>query len=254
VQEGAQVRERQTLMRLPDTSRMKVVLKANENQVGRLQMGQFATVGLPGLSDTLTGKVTKISPVSDSTNRWMNPDQKDYPVDVVLDHTPPGLKPGMTGKVSILISQKEDVISIPIAALYSANRDRYAFIPEDQRATPVKLEIGQTNDQDVEVKSGLSAGQQVVLLEAGQGKTLLERAGIKVDESQPSSAPGAGGKRRRGGNGGNGGAPAAPADDAAKPATPDDQPKNGQRPTAPAAPAAAVPATQPAAQKTATAG
>jgi membrane fusion protein (multidrug efflux system) len=201
------------MMRLPDTSKMKVVFKANENQVGSIKYGQGATVKLGNSGMLYGGWVSKISPVPDSTNRWMDPDRRDFPIDVTIENTPPGLKPSTTGEVTILIDRAEDATSIPIGALYSAGADRYAFVPDGETARPVKLEIGRVNEQDVEVKSGLTGGQSVVLLEAGQGRVLLEKAGIKVAEQPSQTAPGEnkrGGRRNREGGNGATSQPAAP--------------------------------------------
>lgn len=180
IQEGATVRERQVLMRLPDTSRMKVTLKVNESLISGLEVGQTATVKLNSISTPLIGSVSRISPVADSVDRWSNPDRRDYPVDVVLDETPPGLKPGMTAQVSILTRRIENAIYIPVGSLYSAGRQRYAFVAQNNTVNPVSVEIGATNETDVQILNGLQPGQNVLLLQAGQGKTLLEQAGIKI--------------------------------------------------------------------------
>src|SRR5207247_4797413 len=44
IQEGAQIRERQTILRLPDTSSMKAVVRVGESQVRKLSEGQRARV------------------------------------------------------------------------------------------------------------------------------------------------------------------------------------------------------------------
>ena len=197
IAQGAQVRERQTLMRLPDTSRMKVVFKANENQINLLSVGQSAAVSVAASNKFFDGHVSKISPVPDSTNRWMDPDRRDFPVDVTIDNTPDGLKPSTTAEVNILVNRIDDAVQIPIGAVYSAGDDRYAFIPVEGGARPIKLAIGKVNDTDVQVKDGLSAGQNVVLLEAGMGRSLLEKAGIKVVEEAPPEPGRAKGKRKK---------------------------------------------------------
>ncbi len=210
IQEGASVRERQTMLRLPDTSRMKVVLKINESQISGLAIGQFATVRLNSIPAPLMGTVAKISPIADSADRWMNPDRRDYPVDVVLDETPKGLKPGMSAQVSILTTRIENAVSIPVGALYTVGNERFAFEVNGETVTPVKVQIGMTNESDVQITSGLEPGKNVMLLESGQGKILLERAGIKIAAPVESAEPGK--RRRRGGpEQGNDATPPKPA-------------------------------------------
>ncbi len=236
IQEGATVRERQIMMRLPDTSRMKVVLKINESQISALSLGQMAMVKISSIPNPIDGEVTKISPVADSADRWMNPDRKDYPVDVVLAETPKGLRPGMSAEVSILTNREEVALAMPIGALYSAGQDRYAFVTNgNEPPRPVKVKIGRSNDQDVLITEGLNAGQNVLLLEAGQGKLLLERAGIKVAEAPP--AEGDPNRRRRRGDG-NGGAPNgnAPQNGAPQNGVPGNAPAGEPKADVPASP------------------
>jgi len=184
IQEGSQVRERQTILRLPDTSRMKVVFKANENQVGRIRLYQLATIAIANYATPVTGWMSKISPISDSSGRWWDPDRKEYPVDIMLDWTPDGLKPGMGVKASILVDRVDNAMSIPIGSVYTAGEQRYAFVPTDNAARPMPIRTGRTNDTDIEILEGLTPDTNVILLEAGQGKLLLERAGVGAGEDK----------------------------------------------------------------------
>jgi RND family efflux transporter MFP subunit len=211
IQEGAQVRERQLLLRLPDTSKMKAVVRIPEALVSRLKVGQRAEVKIVGNPKPLSATLTKISVLSDSASRWWNPDLKEYPVDLTLDQTPAGLKPGVGVTCDIYVDRLKDVIAVPLTAIYSAGRDTYVFVRRGGDAVPAKVTLGKTNDTHAEVTKGLSAGQEVLLLQAGQGRGLLEKAGIKVVEAQPTTRPdAAGGKDAR--RGGHDAAQAAPAE------------------------------------------
>jgi hypothetical protein len=46
----------------------------------------------------------------------------------------------------------------------------------------VKVQVGEVNETHAAVTSGISAGAQVLLLGAGQGRDLLEKAGIKIPD------------------------------------------------------------------------
>jgi multidrug resistance efflux pump len=120
LQEGSQVRERQALLRLPDTSSMKAVLRIGESQVWRLREGMRAKVNLtngPPMDATLSA----ISVLSDNSQRWWN-DAKEYPVDLTLDQTPPSLKPGMGVKCEILIDRADNALAVPLSSIYTAGR------------------------------------------------------------------------------------------------------------------------------------
>lgn len=188
IQEGAQVHERQLMLRLPDTSQMKAVVRIPEARVAQLKVGQRAEVRIVGYPKPVQATLTKISVLSDSSSRWWNPDLKEYPVDLTFDQTPAGLKPGVGTMCDIYIDRLHDVVAVPLTAVYSAGRDTYVFVQRGMDAVPTKVMLGKTNDTHAQILSGVEAGQQVLLLQAGQGRILLEKAGIKV-EAAPTSQP-----------------------------------------------------------------
>ena len=195
LQEGAQVRERQNLLRLPDTSSMKAVVRIPETQVSRLREGQRASILLPFQREPISATLTKISVLADSSQRWWNPDLKEYPVDLALDHTPGGLKPGMGVSASIFINRLTGVTSVPLTTLYSAGRDSYVFVRQGDQVAPRKVKIGSTNETHAQILEGLDPGTDVKILQVGEGQELLARAGIKVQPPSTSQPAGERGER-----------------------------------------------------------
>ncbi len=194
IQEGAQVRERQQLLRLPDTSAMKAVVRIPESQVTRLSEGLRANVKVVGMKDTIGATLSRISVLADSGSRWWNPDLKEYPVELTLDYTPPDLKPGVGAQTEIFIRRLEQVTATPIATVYSAGADSYVFRRAADTMQPVKVMLGANNDTHIEIVDGIEPGAQLLILQSGQGRTLLEDAGIKITPL-PTTRPG--GERRR---------------------------------------------------------
>lgn len=180
IQEGASVRERQPLLRLPDTSRMKAVIRVQEGMVGLLKLGQRAVVTTDGDPTPIGATVTKISVLVDNSERFWNPDLKEYPVELTLDNTPPTLKPGMGVHADVLVNQVAGALAVPIPAIYSAGPDNYVFIRAGDDVRPVKVKLGITNATHAQVLDGLSTGDQVLVLQIGQGRALLEKAGIHI--------------------------------------------------------------------------
>jgi HlyD family secretion protein len=189
--EGAQVRERQRLIRLPDVSQMKAVLKINESQVPRLRVGQRALVRIVGVPDPVGATVTKISPMADGSSRWWNPELREYPVELVIDRTTPEMKPGLTLQGEIFVEQLRGVTAAPLASLYSKGRESYVFVRRGDDVEPAKVQIGGANETHAHITSGVSPGQEVLVLSAGQGRSLLERAGIETSDPFNSAAPSA---------------------------------------------------------------
>lgn len=200
VQEGTQVRQSQWLLRLPDIKRMKAVLKIQESQKTKLddKKNLRASVRIIGHSRPIGATLDKVSVLPDSGSRWWNPDLREYPVELLLDETPPGVKPGMRVELAeIFISRHEQVLAVPLAALYAVGRDNYVFVKSGDTVKERKVVLGVTNETHVQVTDGLEDGDEVLLLTPGQGRALLEKAGIKVTD--PTTRPSRNGKRNRDG-------------------------------------------------------
>jgi HlyD family secretion protein len=191
IQAGAKVMQEQLLVRLPDTSKMKVVAKIPEARVMRLKVDPEhpirAEVSIVGLSAPIGATLSKVGVLPDNTMYWMDPDTKNYPVDLLLDATPSGLKPGATAAVRVFVDRRENCLLVPIGSIYSSGDEHYVFTSAATLPRPMKVEIGESNETMVQITSGLTAGDEVLMLEAGQGRELLDRHGIKT--AAPTSAP-----------------------------------------------------------------
>lgn len=188
IQEGTQVREKQLLLRLPDTSKMKAVVRIQEAQVNPLREGMRASINITGIDKPFMGTVTKISVLPDNSQRWFNPDLKEYPVDVELDETPPSLKPGRGASVEISVTRLENVVAVPVSTIYGSGSKSYVFVKPQGQGDPAPREVklGLANETHVQVLSGLDAKEEILVLQAGQGRELLAKAGI-ADE--PATRP-----------------------------------------------------------------
>lgn len=206
LQEGATVRERQPMFRLPDTSEMKAVIRIQESQVTRLRPGLRASVKVVGVPQPIGATLSNIAVLADSSQRWWNPDLKEYPVELTLDKTPPDLKPGLGVTADVYIDRLEGVTAVPMAGVFSAGQDSYVFVKSGDDVKPTKVAIHQSNDTHVVIDGGITPGTEVILLQAGQGRTLLENAGIRVT-TQPTTQPGE--RRKRPPKDGTGATPAA---------------------------------------------
>ena len=204
LKEGGNVRNQMSLIKLPDTSQMKAVIRVPEGQVTKLRVDENnpmrATVNIVGFRKAIGATLSKISVLADNSQRYWNPDTKEYPAELVLDETPPNCKPGLGAQVEILIERRKQVVAVPLTSLYSQGPQTFVFSRESGRPhpKPVEVRVGATNDTHAELVSGLASGQEVLLLQPGQGRTLLERAGIKLaPTARPGDMPNRPGGRRR---------------------------------------------------------
>ncbi|MFT3784609.1 MAG: HlyD family efflux transporter periplasmic adaptor subunit [Tepidisphaeraceae bacterium] len=191
IQQGAEVRERQVIVRLPDTSRMKAVVRVSEGLILPIRVGQRALVRVNSSNEAVSATVTRVSLMPDSSRGWWNNSgTKEYPVDVQLDRTPEGLKPGASVTVSIFVNRVPGAISVPLPSIYSEGDKSFVFVDENGTITPREVTVGLVTKRAIQIKSGLKQDERVLQLQAGEGQALLKRAGIRVEEKPKDATPG----------------------------------------------------------------
>jgi HlyD family secretion protein len=162
IEQGAEVPEGYKIITIPDASEMKVEVKIHETWVDRLEPNQPAEIKVEAFPDkTFTGKVLKKAPLADAED-WLNPDLKVYATDIGIDGTHDYLKTGMTGKVTIIIDKLQDVLYVPIQSVVTVEDKKICYVagsPSEKR----DVETGLFNDNFVEIKSGLTEGEKVLL-------------------------------------------------------------------------------------------
>lgn len=164
IREGATVRERQSIITIPDMTKMSVRLRIHESHIKKVQRGQKARAQVDAFPDQpLTGEVIKVGVLPDSINRYMNPDMKVYVTFVAIDGTHDWLKPGMTAKVEILVTELPDVVYVPINAVFPVKGRQVCFIAKGGSPEEREVEVGDYNDEFIEVKKGLREGERVLL-------------------------------------------------------------------------------------------
>ena len=169
IREGATVRERQTIITIPDMSRMSVKVKIHESHIKKVQRGQKARVTLDAFPDELLeGEVTQVAVLPDSEDRWMNPDMKVYRTTIAIQGSRDWLKPGMSAKTEILVDQLPEVLYVPIQAVVPQAGKRLCYVVNGRRLDPREVEVGQFNESFIEIKSGLQEGDLVSLRPPGR--------------------------------------------------------------------------------------
>lgn len=162
-----------TGLTVTDTTTMVVSIGVDELDVTKIQVGQPATVAVEALSGkTYTGKVTSISPAGTAAQGVTT-----YPVEVTLDKAD-GIYSGMTGDVTILIAQSQNVLTVPVEAVKEVSGHSYVrIIGSDGLEQTVEVKAGLADDTNIEIDSGLTAGQTVITGTLSSGSSSAFRIG-----------------------------------------------------------------------------
>lgn len=159
IEEGAVVREQQTLLMIPDVEKMQVKVGIHESKVDRLRVGMPAQVELQGMK--IQGEVSEIAEVTRPAGWWTG-NMVKYDTLIKLDPRP-GLKPGMTALVDVVLAKYEDVLQIPVAAILEGNDGYCCWVTTADGIQKRALELGDSDDEFTIVQAGVREGDRVLL-------------------------------------------------------------------------------------------
>ncbi len=157
VEMGEIVGPGQVLMIIYNTKKLNAQMKIPEAYVPKLKYGQNVQLELDAFEGkTITGKITKISGTPDPKTRM-------FIVYISLPFADSVIKPGMFAKGTVAIDKKTDTIMIPEKAVFEESGKKFVYIVENGRAKKIEVKLGEYSNGSVEIKSGLSDGNMVVV-------------------------------------------------------------------------------------------
>jgi HlyD family secretion protein len=166
IQEGATVREGQSIFELPDDNKMRVKARVNESKVGLIQAGQKATIRIDAFPEkTLIGTVTEVTAIPAPAN-GPSSDIKVYFANVSIDSGGfDGLRPGLSAEVSFFVDSHRDSTRVPLQSIRWVNSVPYAAVATAQDGSTYRwqsVEVGLMNETYAEILEGLKPGDKVV--------------------------------------------------------------------------------------------
>ncbi|MFA6424468.1 MAG: efflux RND transporter periplasmic adaptor subunit [Candidatus Magasanikbacteria bacterium] len=150
------------------------VISLNEVDVSKIKVGQKATLTFDAIEDlSLSGTVAEIDTLGTVSQGVVT-----YNVKIVFDTQDPRAKPGMSVSAAIITDAKQDVLMVPSSAVKTSDNESYVeiidtadIIPSATANGPVTaknpprqqvVEVGASNDTNIEIISGLSEGDTIV--------------------------------------------------------------------------------------------
>ena len=217
---GTDTTASETLCTIYDLSYLEMTLNVDELEILSIKEGQTVTITADAISDrTFTGVVTSVSAAGTTTGGTTT-----YPVTIRIDDTG-DLLPGMNATAEIEVSSASNALAVPNGSVVRGN---YVLVTKDSPSAAnavqdmtapdgyvyVKITTGTSDDDYIEVASGLQEGDTIAYdadaaekqnasdsmeFMVGPGGTIAYDA----DAAEKQNASGSGGPGR--GNGGPGG-------------------------------------------------
>ena len=88
-----------------------------------------------------------------------------YSAVITPDVMNPAVKSGMTVTASIITETAADVLAVPSTAVKSSNGGSYVQILQNGVPSNVTVETGLSSDSYVEITSGLTEGQEIIVVD-----------------------------------------------------------------------------------------
>jgi multidrug efflux pump subunit AcrA (membrane-fusion protein) len=146
------------LLQVIDMDVVEVAVHIPERDIGRISAGLPAEVEVVSYPDRVfRGKVDELSPVVEPISRTRE-------ARIRINNASHVLKPGMFGKVKIIIRKSRDAILIPVAALVERENSRVVFTVNNEKATLVEPEIDIKEGDMISVLSGIEEGNRVIVI------------------------------------------------------------------------------------------
>jgi HlyD family secretion protein len=170
---GATLVPGSALFRIVDPAALWVATRVDESVVGRVQVGQSASIRLR-TGDTVSGKVARIAHQSDAATRELE-------VDVAFDTPPKRFAIDQEAEVSIDTGSANGIV-LPVAALARDALGRQGvWLVVDSRTEFRAVQTGASDGQRVLIVKGLSGGERIVARAEGV------KAGVRVHATEPAA-------------------------------------------------------------------
>lgn len=149
---------------IPDLSSMRVEMKLEEVDRGKIKLGQQVRVRVDAIADKeFQAELDWISPIAALAFRGPGMAEKNFPAYATLKNLDPRLRPGMSATAEIVIESHPNVLLIPARASFLYQGKPAVWVQRGQQFLIRTIEVGLRNENDIVVSKGLREGEVVTL-------------------------------------------------------------------------------------------
>ena len=155
---GNTIKTGEPVFRVTSFEPLVAYMHVPEREFRQIAAGQPVNIEVDALTGShVVATVTRVSPVVD-------PETGTFKITIELDGFSQGIKPGMFGRMSIVYDKHENVLQVPRSAIIETANDTFVFVVEDDIGIRKPVEIGFSSKGMVEIVSGLSDGENVIIV------------------------------------------------------------------------------------------
>jgi multidrug efflux pump subunit AcrA (membrane-fusion protein) len=149
---------------IPDLSEMRIELKLEEVDRGKIKLGQKIRIRVDAIPDKdFSAELDWISPIASLQYRGPGNPEKTFPARATLHKLDPRLRPGMSASAEIIIESEANALLLPARASFMHNGKPAVYVQKGEQFEIRPIEAGRRNDTDIIVLKGLRDGEVVAL-------------------------------------------------------------------------------------------
>lgn len=153
---GSTAESNKTLFRIVDLSNVIVEGEVFESDISKIKPGQDARIRVDAYPDRVfKGKVTFIASELDPIKRTLH-------LWVTVDNTEGLLKPEYFAKLTLVVEQGRETITVPIESIIDDGAEKFVFVKNGNRFVRQDVVTGLSDDRFIEIIDGLYPGDEVV--------------------------------------------------------------------------------------------
>ena len=177
------------IMTVSDLNNIQAVVDVDENDIVLVHVGDTTRVKVDAFGDRVfRGLVQQVGNSAITTGTGTQDQVVNFQVKIKLIDTDPGLRPGMSCNAKIETARKKDVLSVPIQSVTARTTNNFmtgentdqandgapakkkentkpqeiVFAVKDSKAKTIDVTTGISDDNYIEIKSGLKGDEEVV--------------------------------------------------------------------------------------------
>lgn len=157
VREGSSLYLGQPLMKIPSALDMKIDLQLNEVEIKNVKKDLKVEIHPEAFPElVLPGKVEKVAEMTTGS--------ENYPVEIICEKVDERIKPKMTARVEIICEELNDVIYVPIDAIFEKDKKIVCYVAAPDGSTQAReVKLGKSNEDFIVITEGLSESEKVYL-------------------------------------------------------------------------------------------
>lgn len=153
---GQIINQGAVLAKINDISYVFATIQVPQEKINDIEVGKPAEVTLEDNNTVHNGTLDSIDLSGDSTLRVFN-------CKIKMENSKKELLPGEYAKVNFSNTENNNkVITIPVSSLAGSEGDYYVFINDNGVASKVAVDIGDADENNVEITSGVKEGDEII--------------------------------------------------------------------------------------------